>query len=114
MAVRSLFAASLPFPETAAAPLRKRRASLLSISATFVGRFVSLVGLVSSASGDEVEGEPGSPAPDEDSQCELEGRVAVEGEPGPEHGRQEQETEETPRAEDVGEADGGAGDARGV
>ena len=71
-------------------------------------------GPFSNASGDELEGDPGSPAPDEDAQRELEGRVAAEDEPGPEHGRQEQESHQAPQAEDVSQADSGARDARGV
>jgi hypothetical protein len=65
-------------------------------------------------SADETEGDPGPPAPDNSAKRQLGQRVATQLEPGPEHGRQECESRQTPRPENIGQADRGARDAGGV
>src|ERR671921_613873 len=58
-----------------------------------------------------MERDPGPPTSEEDAEHQLAQRVATQREPGPQYGWQEQECRPTPRAEDVGQADRGAGDA---
>ena len=58
-----------------------------------------------------MEGDPGPPAPDDGAERQFDRRMATQREPGPEHGRQEQECQQTRPAENVNQADGGTGDA---